>query len=118
MCDVQPGPGTLCPICERGGLIAVGPGVWQCARQACNSEFYYDGKPGERMLAVRDKPSSHRRRRGAAVLSALLRVAAIALAVYLMRDEGLHQRTPGVWFAMAVILIVLALLVPSRRRAS
>jgi hypothetical protein len=116
MSDVRPNAGTRCPICGRGGsIVAVSEEVWRCASPSCNSELPIYGEPGQRMLNCRDKPG-YRRGRGATALTVLLRVAAVALAIYLMRAEGLHQRTPGVWFAVAVILIVLAL-VPWRNKS-
>lgn len=47
--------GTRCPICMSGQLVKVGPEVWWCSRSRCNSEFFYDGEPGNRLLNCRDK---------------------------------------------------------------
>jgi hypothetical protein len=50
------------------------------------------------------------------VIRFVVRFWMLVLGVYVMYLEGQHCRTPGVWFAVAVILIVLAL-VPWRNRS-
>lgn len=57
--DVSVNTGCRCPICERGQLVEVGPEVWWCSRSRCNSEFFYDGSPGRRLLNCRNKQLSN-----------------------------------------------------------
>ncbi|WLJ71102.1 hypothetical protein [Sphingomonas phage Carli] len=54
--DVEVKTHYRCPICTQGQLVEVGFETWQCSRPRCNSEFFYDGEPGQRMLNCRDKP--------------------------------------------------------------
>jgi hypothetical protein len=59
MKDVRVKTGFRCPICERGKLVEVGFELWQCERDRCNNEFFYDefeSGSGKFCLNARDKP--------------------------------------------------------------
>jgi len=98
--------GAICPICEHGQLIAIRPELWHCSRSWCDSEFFYDGEPGQRTLNVRSKPKriSYVRKRSPHVWP--LRFLIIMLGVCLMALDGRNGGDPGIGFGIALVLFL------------
>jgi ribosomal protein L37AE/L43A len=44
-----------CPVCTRLSLVQIGDERWACLSRRCNSEFFIEGEPGQRMLNVKDR---------------------------------------------------------------
>lgn len=45
----------------------------------------------------------------------IIRIALVAAGIGIMWVEGLHQPSPGIGLAVAVVLILTAVLAPARR---